>query len=111
MMASEPAPEKQTNSKNPLKELAGQPRFLAIVIACMALSAAVTGQPRVAMWVGFCFAAYSAIANDSIQTIGTFIASNKQRPWWQLWAFIGGVFLVTMTLSWMRFGGPEENSR
>ena len=105
-MASEPAPEKQTNSKNPLKELAGQPRFLAIVIVCMVLSAAVTGQPQVAMWVGFCFAAYSAVANDSIQTIGTFIASNKQRPWWQLWAFIGGVFLITMTLSWMRFGGP-----
>ena len=27
--------------------------------------------------VGFCFAGWSVIANDSIQTLGTFIASNK----------------------------------
>lgn len=37
---------------------------------------------NVAMWVGFGLAGYAAIANDSIQTIGTFIASNKHRKWY-----------------------------
>ena len=36
------------------------------------------------MWTVFFLAAYSAIANDSIQTIGTFIASNKDRKWYYL---------------------------
>ena len=40
----------------------------------------------------FLFAAYAAIANDSIQTIGTFIASNQDKKWWVLWIFIGGIF-------------------
>ena len=54
------------------------------------------------------FAGYSAIANDSIQTIGTFIASNQNRAWWHPWLFIGGVFVVTMTWSWVHYGGPVE---
>lgn len=47
---------------------------------------------HIAMWVGFFFAGYSAIANDSIQTIGTFLASNQDKPWWMLWIYIGGIF-------------------
>ena len=31
------------------------------------------------MWVGFLLAAYSVIANDSVQTLGTWIASNSER--------------------------------
>ena len=38
------------------------------------------------MWVGFLLAAYSVIANDSVQTLGTWIASNSERFKWQhLW--------------------------
>ena len=29
--------------------------------------------------LGFAFASYTVIANDSIQTLGTWIASNKER--------------------------------
>ena len=105
-MDSTDTAEKKTGSENPIKELARQPKFLAIITACMVIAAVFAGQPQIAMWIGFCFAAYSAIANDSIQTIGTFIASNKQRPWWHLWLFIGGVFVATMYYSWNRFGGP-----
>ena len=53
------------------------------------------------MWAGFVFAAYAAIANDSIQTIGTFIASNQDKKWWVLWLFLGGIFVSTITYSWM----------
>jgi phosphate/sulfate permease len=61
--------------------------------------------------VGFGIAAYSAVANDSIQTLGTFIASNRKRPWWLLWLFIGGVFLVTVTYSWVTYGGDVSYQR
>lgn len=61
--------------------------------------------PKVAMWLGFCIAAYSAIANDSIQTLGTFLSSNKKLPWWLLWIFIGGIFAVTYAYGWASNNG------
>ena len=80
-------------------------RFLAFILFGFGLALLVTSpsvgvSPSVAMWVGFLFAAYAAVANDSIQTLGTFIASNQDKKWWILWLFIGGVFLVTHSYSW-----------
>ncbi|MEL6567385.1 MAG: hypothetical protein AAFQ22_03130 [Pseudomonadota bacterium] len=46
--------------------------------------------------VGFLFAAYAVIANDSIQTLGTFLASNSHRPWWLLWIFAAGIMVVAL---------------
>ncbi len=66
---------------------------------------------EIAMWVGFAFAGYSAIANDSIQTIGTFLASNHDKKWWVLWLFIGGIFLVTVTTSFYLFDGDVSYQR
>ena len=45
--------------------------------------------------VGFCLSAYSVIANDAIQTLGTFIASNTKRSWFVLWLFAGGLLAST----------------
>lgn len=67
--------------------------------------------PKTAMWLGFMLAAYSAIANDSIQTIGTFIASNSHRKWWLLWLFMGGIFLATVAYSWSNYGGDVSYGR
>jgi hypothetical protein len=39
------------------------------------------------MLSGFVLAAYSIIANDVIQTLGTFLSSNHSTPWWVLWIF------------------------
>ncbi len=39
------------------------------------------------MIVGFTLAAYAIVANDAIQTLGTFLSSNSHRPWWVLWLF------------------------
>lgn len=61
--------------------------------------------PAIAMWFGFGVAGYSAIANDSIQTLGTFLVSNKSRPWWLLWLFIGGVLVLTHVYGWHADGG------
>ncbi len=63
------------------------------------------------MWLGFVFAAYSAIANDSIQTIGTFIGANSNKKWWVLWLFIGLIFLATVTYSWIVFDGDVSFQR
>lgn len=52
------------------------------------------------MLIGFALAAYSIIANDSIQTLGTFIASNAHRPWWLLWAFASSVLITVVLIGW-----------
>ena len=48
--------------------------FLTFVIAAFMLAMFATPYPQIAMWVGFLFAAYAAVANDSIQTLGICIA-------------------------------------
>jgi len=53
------------------------------------------------MTVGFLFAAYSVVANDSVQTLGTWIASNSQRfKWYWLWAAASSVLLFTLWYGW-----------
>lgn len=86
-------------------------RFWVILIVAFAMAYIVQPYPIVAAWFGFAFAGYSAIANDSIQTLGTFIASNKNKPWWQLWLWIGGIFLATMTYSWVVYDGDVSHQR
>tara|TARA_B100000683_G_scaffold261932_1_gene288406 strand:+ start:956 stop:2098 length:1143 start_codon:yes stop_codon:yes gene_type:complete len=85
--------------------------FLGFISIAFLLAMFATPYPQFAMWVGFLFAAYAAIANDSIQTIGTFIASNQDKKWWVLWIFIGGIFCLTMLYSWMTLGGDVSHGR
>ena len=76
----------------------GERSFLTFICLSFLIAMFLTPYPQYAMWAGFVFAAYAAIANDSIQTIGTFIASNQDKKWWVLWIFIGGIFFFTMFL-------------
>lgn len=85
--------------------------FLAIVIVGIILAGIFTGNAKAAMWIGFFFAAYATVANDSIQSLGTFIESNKAKNWWVLWLFIGGIFLLTVTFSWVYFDGDVTYQR
>lgn len=85
--------------------------FLLLLLGGFLLSALTYQTPWIAMWVGFGFAGYSAVANDSIQTIGTFIASNKEQRWWILWLFIGGIFIATVAYSWVSYGGDVTYER
>lgn len=101
-------------SKRPLQifTLAKDERSFLIFIAILFIVCAfVTPFPQVAMWVGFIIAGYSAIANDSIQTIGTFIASNSQRRWYYLWLYMGIIFIATMTYSWVMYDGDVSYQR
>lgn len=86
-------------------------RFFAVLSVLLIFSGAIFPIPAVAMWVGFLFAGYSAIANDSIQTIGTFLASNARKPWWVLWLFIGIIFVITMSISWYMYDGDVSFQR
>ena len=46
---------------------------------------------------GFLFAVYAVTANDSIQTLGTYIASNRDDvKWYWMFAYMGSIFLITM---------------
>ncbi len=85
--------------------------FIGLIGLFFFVAAIATPYREVAMWVGFIFAGYSAIANDSIQTIGTFLASNHDKKWWVLWLFIGGIFLLVVTMSWVQFDGDVSWQR
>ncbi|MCA6074371.1 hypothetical protein [Fulvivirga sedimenti] len=85
--------------------------FLIIIGLLVVLVGAIYPYPQIAMWVGFSLAAYSAVANDSIQTIGTFIASNKKRQWYFLWLFMGLIFVATVAYSWITYNGDVTYQR
>ena len=46
--------------------------------------------------LGFMFACYAVTANDSIQTLGTYISSNADIKWYWMFAFMGSIFVGTM---------------
>lgn len=85
--------------------------FIGLIGLFFFIAGVVFPYAHLAMWVGFIFAGYSAIANDSIQTIGTFLASNMDQKWWVLWLWIGGIFLVTVTVSFYVYDGDVTYQR
>ena len=86
--------------------------YLYMVIGIVVISALVYPYAQIAMWVAFFLAGYSAIANDSIQTVGTFISSNIRRiQWYYLWLFMGGIFVATILYSWFTYGGDISYER
>lgn len=86
-------------------------KFLYFIAFSLIIAGALYPYPSIAMWVGFAFAGYSAIANDSIQTIGTFIGSNEDKKWYWQWLFMGLIFVFTVTYSWVVFDGDVSYQR
>jgi len=64
------------------------------------------GAEGITVWaiIGFLLAAYSVIGNDSIQTLGTFIASNQKTKWYYLWAFAALILIGVLSLSYFGSG-------
>lgn len=62
-------------------------------------------------WVGFMLAGYSVVGNDSIQTLGTFLSSNEQRPWYVLWLFAGSLLTASLLYSWYYYAGDVSYAR
>ncbi|TPE45558.1 hypothetical protein [Pontibacter mangrovi] len=86
-------------------------KFLYFIAFALILAGLIYPYASIAMWVGFAFAGYSAIANDSIQTIGTFIVSNEDKKWYWQWLFMGSIFLGTVFYSWYVFDGDVTYQR
>ena len=64
------------------------------------------------MAIGFLFAAYSVIANDSVQTLGTWIASNNQKVNWKImWGAASAVLIWALWYGWYMYGGDISYGR
>ena len=61
------------------------------------------------MVIGFCLAAYSIVANDVPQTLGTFISSNSHRPWWVLWVYTSVILSVVLLYGWWASGTGDAS--
>lgn len=79
--------------------------FFLLIVALVAAAYLIYPQPQLAMWFGFAVAGYSALANDSIQTLGTFLCSNRMVRKSLLWLFIAGILVFTHVLGWYTSGG------
>jgi len=62
--------------------------------------------------IGFVLASYSVIGNDSIQTLGTFLASNKERfQWYTLWFAASVAMSFTLIFGWYFYDGDISYER
>lgn len=52
------------------------------------------------MVVGFLLSLYSCVSNDVIQTLGTFLSSNKDKPAWVIWVFACSILVITFIWGW-----------
>ena len=111
-MRSALSPTSNENIFGTIFEITNQEKlFFVLISVSIIIAGGVFPYPHVAMWVGFMLAGYSAIANDSIQTIGTFITSNIHRKWWHLWLYMGAIFVITITYSWWAHNGDVSYQR
>ena len=65
------------------------------------------------MWAtcGLGLAGASVISNDAVQTLGTFMVSNKKTPWWKLWIAASLVLISTILYSWFTYDGDISFGR
>lgn len=63
------------------------------------------------MIAGFMLASYAIVANDAIQTLGTFLASNSKRPWWVLWLYSTSILAVVLVWGWLTHDGDVSYGR
>src|SRR5690606_17441074 len=62
--------------------------------------------------IGFMLAAYAVIGNDSVQTLGTFIASNSRVfKWYWLWLAASAVLVFTLFYGWILYDGDISQGR
>ena len=72
--------------------------ILSLIIICSPSS-------LILNWIGLFLAMFSTMANDSIQTLGTFLSSNRKISWWRLCIYISILFIITTIFGWTMSGG------
>lgn len=67
----------------------------------------------IGLWaaIGFVFAAYAVVGNDALQTLGTFINSNRKLPWWALYLYAATVLIVVFAFGYVMNGGDPSFGR
>lgn len=63
------------------------------------------------MIMGFGLAAYAVVGNDSLQTLGTFLASNQTIKWYWIWLAASAVLVATLGYGWWANGGDVSWGR
>lgn len=63
------------------------------------------------MLAGFALASYAIVANDAIQTLGTFLSSNRTRPWWVLWLYSTTILAAVLLYGWFAHDGDASYGR
>lgn len=62
--------------------------------------------------IGLIFASLSVIGNDAVQTLGTFIASNRDKvKWWIQWLGASAIMVATLCGGWYINGGDISFGR
>jgi phosphate/sulfate permease len=67
--------------------------------------------PLIISLFGFALAAYAVVANDVIQTLGTFLSSNSKRPWVILWLYASIILSLTLSIGWFINDGDVTYGR
>ncbi|MEO1135410.1 MAG: hypothetical protein AAFW68_02225 [Pseudomonadota bacterium] len=67
----------------------------------------------IGLWaaIGFLFAAYAVVGNDALQTLGTFINSNRRLPWWALFLYAATVLVVVFSFGYILNDGDPSFGR
>ena len=86
-------------------------QYYIIIVILIAIAGFVFQQPTLAMLFGFAVAAFSTISNDSIQTLGTFLSSNRHVSWKILWLYIAGIMVATLSYGWITHSGDISFER
>ena len=61
--------------------------------------------------IGILFAGTAVLNNDAVQTLGTFMASNKKISWQKLWFAASSILVITITCGWYQNGGDISFGR
>lgn len=67
--------------------------------------------PLIISLTGFALAGYAVVANDVIQTLGTFLTSNSKRHWMILWAYAALILSFTLLIGWFLNNGDVSFGR
>lgn len=86
-------------------------QYHIIIVVLIAIAGLVFQQPGIAMIFGFMVAAFSAVSNDSIQTLGTFLSSNRNVSWKLIWLYVGSIMVATIAYGWWANSGDLSFGR
>lgn len=56
-------------------------------------------------WLTVVLVIFSIMSNDSIQTIGTYLATHENEKWYKLFFLIGSMFTFVIVTSWILYKG------